>query len=441
MLAAVTVPSCGSGSQTSLDTLGQQIKRLEEANMLPDAAALAEYAENAVLVINATSGHVDREPRIKVRRGHYVVLDVRGGWILDLKHEQSLAEGGSIYEGSPRAVKRGGLVGEGRWGRDGLVSQTDYVPGGPHVAELRELILEQRINAVVSADSLTKLDDAASQAPRARWLLSTAATDLTKKLEKDLKLAEIATIAEATREVQKLDGKALLAAATAIDPQILLETVQGLRGRRAGWLRAAFRESVFRVTIVPYATADGKEITPTSDLSSFAPYVTEIVVTVNAQKWGFGTMAGFLFPVTEEAKFTYQTIPGDVANKRIVESSKSDATPYTGFYVNFFEWARPQWGVSIGIALESEEQRPVYALGLSYLFSRHGSVTLGVALAPEKRLPDGIPDDGIVPVADNTLGSLDTQMEVRPFIGVAWSFGQRSNGNGSETSPKPGTGN
>ena len=92
----------------------------------------------------------------------------------------------------------------------------------------------------------------------------------------------------------------------------------------------------------------------------------------------------------------------------------------------------------MGLALESEGGRPLYSLGFSYLFSRHGQLTAGLALVPEKVLPHGLSAGQSVPLADNSLQALQDEFHVRPFLALGWSFGNRnSTSSAAETEPTP----
>lgn len=59
-----------------------------------DARAELEFAENAIVHIDARTGAVTPQARVKLRRGHYVIVVVDNGYIVKMRHEQSLAEGG-----------------------------------------------------------------------------------------------------------------------------------------------------------------------------------------------------------------------------------------------------------------------------------------------------------------------------------------------------------
>ena len=379
-LEDVAVPPCSPAAAKATDQ--ETREKLDEimSRFAPDTRSIQEFGENAVVTIDAATGEITPGSRIKIRRGHYAVINVRNGLVLDIGHAQSYSEGGNLFEGSPRPRKVTGLGSPGQ--------ERGRIVGGSGQG-LAEAILDE-----------LELSD-----PK-RVELST------------LSLQAVLRTPEALEQAAEVE-----------------QAIEGFAGQKSAWIRAGFRESVFTISVLPYER-DGKKLDlKASDSGTLQRAITEYTVTLNAQKWGVGTMAGFAFANTDEKEYIYVNNP-DEETKTIATAADSSATPFPSFFVNFWQWSRPQWAASLGVALDSSQNRPLYSLGASYLFSRHGQITVGAALVPERNLPRGFRTGDVVPLADTTLQGLKDEYHVRPILAIGWSFGSQGGGDSAaETEP------
>jgi hypothetical protein len=367
----------------------EEAKQAEIANRLIGFRTLPpeSFAENAIIEIDAATGLVRPGARIKLRRGHYAILQVKNGWMADLVWGQSLSDWGEVY---PKGEKK----------------KPTPTPGGPTPTPTA-IPLPARVGLLLSNQ------------PRGRRIASKSALRL---------YAE---------EAPRLESGNL-----SLSLQNLAKTDEELFSRLAktstsAWVRSEFRETVFTVRVVPYRDAKGNDI---SGLEESLAQARDITFTLNAQRWGTEGGAGFLLIAPGRKTYDYRNEPvgtDEPTSKSIVTSSKSAATPYPTIFLNLWAWNRPNWGSTLAFTFETDQQKAVFALGFSYFFSRHAQLTIGAALAPDRVLPDGQPKSGLA-LSDDVLSRLRDEYRPKLFLGLGWRFGSSGrSSSAAETDPAP----